>query len=198
MNPEQAYAFAAFALVAAITPGPSNVMLTATGAIAGVRGGMPCLLGVGTGMALMMFAVSFGLGALLLGHLMVVAALKWCGAAFLLWLSWKIATAEGGDAATHAGPVGFLGAAAFQWLNPKAWLISTSAAVIYLEGDGASALTQALSMAGLFFAVAMPCSFAWLAFGVAMRRMLRSPGARRAFNVTMGVLLASSVVLIVW
>ena len=198
MTPEQGYAFTAFALVAAITPGPSNVMLTATGAIAGVRGGLPCLLGVGAGMALMMFAVAFGLGSLVLGHPMVVAALKWCGAAFLLWLSWKIATAEAGNAAADARPVGFLGAAAFQWLNPKAWLISTSAAVTYLEGDGTSALTQALSMAGLFFAVAAPCSFVWLAFGVAMRRMLRSPRALRALNIGMGALLAGSVVLIVW
>lgn len=194
MTAEQALAFLVFSTVAAITPGPSNVMLTVTGAVAGIVRGLPCLVGVGVGMALMMFVVAFGLGAIVLGHPALVTALKLCGATFLLWLSWKIATAVHGDAPTQGRPVGFFGAFAFQWLNPKSWLVSTSASGTYLQADG-GVLVQALWIAGLFFAVALSCGFVWLAFGVAMRRMLKAPGFQRTFNMAMGALLASSVLL---
>jgi len=196
MSAEQALAFVVFATVAAITPGPSNVMLTVTGAMAGILRGLPCLLGVGTGMALMMFVVAFGLGALVLGHPALVTVLKWCGATFLLWLAWKIAAAPPSDTQDGGRPVGFLGAFAFQWLNPKSWLVSLSASGTYLEAD-AGVLIQALSIAGLFFAVALACGFVWLAFGLAVRRILSSPGSQRTFNVTMGALLALSIVLFV-
>ena len=96
MTIEQAVAFLLFAVVAAVTPGPSNVMLTAAGAGGGVLKGLPCLLGVTTGMGLMMFVVPLGLGSLVLAHPLILTALHWGGAAFLLWLSWKIATSDVG------------------------------------------------------------------------------------------------------
>jgi threonine/homoserine/homoserine lactone efflux protein len=196
MSVEQALAFLVFSTVAAITPGPSNVMLTVTGAITGILRGLPCLFGVGTGMALMMFVVAFGLGTVVIGHPLLVTLLKWCGAAFLLWLAWKIATAPHSDTLDGGRAVGFVGAFAFQWLNPKAWLVSMSASGTYLRAD-AGVLIQALAIAGIFFAVALACGFVWLAFGVAVRQILRSPGLQRTFNVAMGALLALSVVLFV-
>ena len=194
MTAEQALAFVVFATVAAITPGPSNVMLTVTGAMSGILGGVPCLLGVGAGMGLMMFVVALGLGSVVLGHAALLAAFKWSGALFLLWLAWKIATAPHSDAAMQGSPVGFAGAFAFQWLNPKSWLVSTSASGTYLQSD-AALLAQALSIGALFFAVALACGFTWLAFGVAIRRGLKSPRWQRAFNLSMGSLLATSVLM---
>jgi len=91
MTTEQIVAFLLFTVVAAGTPGPSNIMLTAAGAQAGVLRGLPCLFGVTTGMGLMMVLVPFGLGSLVLRHPLVLKALNWGGAAFLLWLSWRIA-----------------------------------------------------------------------------------------------------------
>jgi threonine/homoserine/homoserine lactone efflux protein len=196
MTPEHALSFAAFAFVAAITPGPSNVMLTATGAAVGMARGLPCLLGVGAGMASMMFLAVLGLGALVLQQPALIAMLKWGGATFLLWLAWKIASAPAGEGAPAARPVGFAGAALFQWLNPKSWLVSVSAAGTYLQADGRGPAAQAAWIALLFFAVAVPCGVVWLAFGVAARRLLRSPRAARAFNVSMGGLLAASVLFL--
>src|ERR1044071_1983547 len=118
MSAAQAYSFLVFAVVAAITPGPSNVLLTATGANVGVARGLPALLGVCLGMASMMFAVAFGLGSLILDHPALLQAMRWAGAAFLLWLAWKIATARGAGGDAGARPVGFIAAAAFQWINP--------------------------------------------------------------------------------
>src|SRR5690349_4070747 len=121
MTTEHAIAFLLFALVAAITPGPSNLILTSTGASVGVLRGLPSLCGVVIGMAVMMFLVAFGLGSLVLTSPIIIQVLKWCGVAFLLWLAWKIATSGRSDAASSQRRVGFWGAAAFQWVNPKSW-----------------------------------------------------------------------------
>src|SRR2546428_6474336 len=93
MTREQAIAVVVFVVAAAGTPGPSNALLTATGAHVGVLRGLPALFGVAAGMGLMMFAVAFGLGAVILDHPPILTALKWGGAGYLLWLAWKIATA---------------------------------------------------------------------------------------------------------
>src|SRR5262245_39594216 len=122
MTAEQVVAFVLFAVVAAVTPGPSNVMLMATGANAGVLRGLPCLLGVTTGMGLMMFLVPFGLGSVVFAHPALLRAFNWGGAAYLLWLAWKIATSARMESTVDRRPVGYLGAALFQWINPKSWL----------------------------------------------------------------------------
>jgi threonine/homoserine/homoserine lactone efflux protein len=197
MAPEQAVAFLLFAVVAAGTPGPSNLLLTATGANVGVLRGLPCLLGVSLGMGVMMFGVAFGLGSVVLANPTVLRALNWVGAAFLLWLAWKIATAKRPDAATGKKPVGFLGAAAFQWINPKSWLVCASAAGTYLNAAAGSALAQAAAFGALFVLASLPPCFVWLAFGATAQRFLRTDRARRTFNVAMGALLAASVVLVV-
>jgi len=191
-------AFLLFAVVAAVTPGPSNVMLVAAGAQAGVLRGVPCLLGVTSGMAVMMFLVPLGLGSLVLGRPVVLTLLHWGGAAFLLWLSWKIATSTSRLEMTgRRDPVGYLGAAAFQWINPKSWLVTASAAGTFLSSEGGSPVAQAASLGGLFFLAALPSCFVWLAFGAAVQRLLGSERRLRIFNVAMGVLLALSIVLIV-
>src|SRR5216683_590334 len=171
MAPEQMLAFLLFAVAAAGTPGPSNVLLTATGANVGVLRGLPCLLGVTVGMGVMMFVVAFGLGGVVLAHPTVLRALNWIGAAFLLWLAWRIATARRSDAAAGAKPVGFVGAAAFQWINPKSWLVSASVASTYLKAESGSALVQATTFGALFFLAALPCCFVWLVFGASAQRV---------------------------
>ena len=202
MTAEQSIAFLAFSFVAAITPGPSNVMLTATGAIAGIVRGLPCLLGVAAGMGLLIFSVAMGLGHLVLSHAAVLTVLNWVGAAFLLWLAWKIASARpraepSGESAAKE-PVGFVEAALFQWINPKSWLVGVSAAGTYLQADAHSPLLQSIWLAALFVAAALPSGLAWLLFGASMQRFLRTPRAARIFNIAMGASLAASVVLILW
>jgi len=190
--------FLLFAVVAAVTPGPSNIMLTAAGAQAGVLRGLPCLFGVTTGMALMMFLIPFGLGSVVLAHPLALKILRWGGAMFLLWLSWKIATSSAGiESGPDSKPVGYVGGAVFQWVNPKSWLVSASAAATFLSAEAGSPVAQAALLGGLFFLAALPGCFVWLAFGAAVQHVLRSPRRLRVFNVLMGTLLALSIVLIV-
>jgi threonine/homoserine/homoserine lactone efflux protein len=197
MTMEQAVAFLLFAVVAAVTPGPSNVMLTAAGAGGGVLRGLPCLLGVTLGMGAMMFLVPLGLGSLVLGHPLALAVLKWLGALFLFWLAWKIATSAGPGTVAERRPVGFVGAAVFQWVNPKSWLVSVSAASTYLGAESGSAVAQSALLGGLFVLAALPSCFVWLAFGASVQRLLHGRRALRVFNVALGTLLALSVALIV-
>jgi threonine/homoserine/homoserine lactone efflux protein len=174
-------------------------MLTAAGAQSGVVRGLPCLFGVTTGMALMMFLVPLGLGSLVLAHPWALTVLRWGGAAVLLWLSWKIATSTGRIDSAPEGrdPVGYVGAAVFQWVNPKSWLVSASAASTFLSPGAGSPVWQAASLGGLFVVAALPSGFVWLVFGAGVQRLLRSRRRRRVFNVVMGVLLALSIVFIV-
>lgn len=196
MSTEQIAAFVLFAVVAAVTPGPSNVMLTAAGANGGVVRGLPCLVGVTAGMGLMMFVVPLGLGSLILRNPLVLKALNWAGAAFLLWLSWKIATSRRMDSLPESRPVGFIGAAVFQWVNPKSWLVTASAAGAFLHTGAGSPVLQSALLGGLFVLVALPSCFVWLAFGATAQRLLQTPRRLRAFNITMGILLALSIGLI--
>lgn len=197
MKPEQAVAFFIFSVVAAGTPGPSNALLTATGAQVGVLRGLPALLGQVCGMGLLMFVVAFGLGSLILDNPLVLTAIKWCGAAVLCWLAWKIASSGRPSAAQQTRPLGFAGAAAFQWVNPKSWLVSASAAATFLDHDAGTALVQSGALALIFVVAALPSCLPWLAFGAMVHRFLRSERVLRAFNVGMGALLVASVIFFI-
>jgi threonine/homoserine/homoserine lactone efflux protein len=196
-DPAEVIAFVTFSAVMAGTPGPSNTLLTTVGATAGIRRGLAGLLGQAIGMGAMLFAVTLGLGNLLLAHPLALQVLKWAGAAMLCWMAWRIATAKSADYATSA-PAGFLGMAAFQWVNPKGWLVGTAAVATFLDRHTGGALGQAVIFAVLFTLTALPCCFPWLAFGAALQRYLRSARARRVLNSAMGALLAASVILFAW
>jgi len=198
MTSGQVINFLLFAVVAAITPGPSNLILTSTGANVGLLRGLPCLGGVVIGMGLMMFLVAFGLGNVVLASPELILILKWGGIGFLLWLSWKLATAGRSEATTEKEPLGFWGAAAFQWINPKSWLVSVSAVSVYLHPAAGTAFTQAMGFGLLFMLAALPSCFIWLAFGASLQQFLYTKRTARIFNVAMGVLLAGSVLLFIW
>lgn len=197
MSLEHSLAYLLFALVAAITPGPSNVMITATGSAVGIVRGLPCVLGAAIGMGTLLFASALGLGQLVLGHPEIHRAITWAGAAFLLWLSWKIATAGSLSEQGPARPVGLPTAAAFQWVNPKGWLVAVGAASAYLQPDAPSPLLQAAAFGLLFFVAAFPSGLVWLVLGAAVHRLLRDERSARIFNIAMGLALAASVLMIV-
>jgi threonine/homoserine/homoserine lactone efflux protein len=197
MTGSQILAFLLFSVAAAITPGLSNLIVTSTGAAVGLLRGLPCLGGVVIGMGLMMFLVAFGLGNVILVSPVLFITLKVCGVGFLLWLAWKIATASHTETSTEKRPLGFLGAAAFQWINPKSWLVSISAVSTYASPTAGNAFTQSMSFGLLFMLAALPSCFIWLAFGASLQRLLRTACTARAFNITMGMLLAGAVLLFI-
>jgi threonine/homoserine/homoserine lactone efflux protein len=196
-DPAQVIAFVTFSAVLAGTPGPSNALLTAIGARAGFRRGLASLLGQVAGMGAMLFAITLGLGDVLLAHPLALQVLKWGGAAMLCWMAWRIATAEHAEGSADT-PAGFLRMAAFQWVNPKGWLTGVAVIGAFLGRREGSALAQAAAFAILFTLTALPCCLPWLAFGAVLQRYLRTPRARRILSIAMAALLAASTILLVW
>jgi threonine/homoserine/homoserine lactone efflux protein len=195
-DPAQVVSFVTFSAVVAGTPGPSNALLTAAGVRAGVRRGLPSLLGQVTGMGTMLFAVTLGLGDVLLAHPLALRLLTWGGVALLGWLAWRIATAGPAGEAPCAR-TGFLAMAAFQWINPKGWLIGVAAIATFLDRHSGSAVEQAAVLAIGFALVALPSCLPWLAFGAALKRVIRTPRGWRIVNGAMAAALAASTIPLV-
>jgi threonine/homoserine/homoserine lactone efflux protein len=141
--------------------------------------------------------VAFGLGSAILNNPFVLKSVKWGGAVVLCWLAWKVATARRASAVTGGKPVGLIGAAAFQWVNPKSWLVCASAAATFLDEKAGSALGQSAVLGLLFLLACLPSCLPWLAGGAVLQRFLQSERAFRVFNIAMGVLLAASVILFI-
>lgn len=183
---------ALFALVSSITPGPNNVMLATSGLNFGFRRTIPHLLGVSIGFTLMVFLVGVGLGSVFQQVPALYTVLKYAGAAYLLYLAWKIANAgEMKDGVSRGRPMTFLQAAAFQWVNPKAWVMAVGIIATYTpQASFFANLVIATVVCGL---VNLPSVGVWVTFGTALRRVLHKPAAIRAFNVGMALLLVASL-----
>ncbi len=185
-------AFVAFAVVMSVTPGPNNAMLVASGANFGFRRSVPHMLGISGGMVIMILAVGLGLVGLFEAWPPLYDVLRWVGAAYLLWLARQLARSGGPRAVgTAARPVTFLGAAAFQWVNPKAWILSLGAVTAYIPQD--DYVRNLLLVAVTFGVISFPSIGIWAGFGLALRRFLESPGRIVLFNRAMAVLLALSI-----
>jgi threonine/homoserine/homoserine lactone efflux protein len=187
---------ATYAFVMSITPGPNNVMLTAAGANFGLRRTVPHLLGVSCGFGVQVAAVCGGLGVLFIRWPQLQTALKWVGAAYLLYLGWQMLRTRAGSAASAGKPLTFAEAAAFQFLNPKAWVISLTAATLFLPPQLGQVLGSGY-VASIVTAVNLPCITAWAVFGSSLGLVLSRPGARRTFNWVMAVALAATGVMMV-
>lgn len=186
-----------FCVVAGATPGPNNMMLMASGVNYGVRRTLPHLFGVVFGFALMVALVGLGLDAIFRLAPWTLPVMRWAGAAYLVWLAWRIATSGAVKEGVVAGkPLGPLGAAAFQWINPKGWVMAVSALTTYAVS--ASYATTVVVVALTVLVTAVPCSGSWMLFGAAMRRFLADPRRARPFNWTMAALLVASIAPTFW
>ena len=192
MTPEVLLALVVFAFVTSITPGPNNLMLLASGVNFGFRRTIPHMLGIAAGFLSLLLAVGFGLGALLQSAPWAYVGLKIAGGAYLVYLAWRLAFSRAlGEAKTGARPLGFAGAALFQWVNPKAWVMALAAMAAYTSADN---YTWSILVVGIVFtAVNLPSVSAWAGFGTALRSWLADPRRLRSFNIAMGVLLVLSL-----
>lgn len=193
-------ALASFAFVSSITPGPNNLMLMASGTNFGLARTVPHMLGVAIGFVVMLLMVGAGIAWIFEALPAAYVVLKVVSVAYLLYLAYKIATAKPpapdagqGDAAR---PLTFVQAAAFQWVNPKAWTMALTAVSAYVPAEqrGAGLVTVAM----IFGAINLPSVGVWAAMGAQMRRFLGKPKALRAFNVAAAVLLVGSLYPIVF
>lgn len=186
-----------FAFSATFTPGPNNIMLTASGANFGFRRSMPHILGISVGFPLMVGAIGLGFGVVFQTYPMLHLVLKYIGAAYLCWLAWRIMNAHRTDDQSGGGaPLTFLQAAAFQWVNPKAWIMAVSAVSTYTSVGG-NHLLEVTVITLLFAFVSFPSTAVWTLAGVGLSRILDSGAKIRTFNIVMGLVLIASIVPIV-
>ncbi len=192
-NHDLLIAMAMFALVTSITPGPNNMMLLASGVNFGVRRTLPHWLGVSLGHFVMLILVGAGFERLLNAHPLVYQGMKLVGMAYLIYLAWTVARSGAPQRAGEqaAQPLGFLGAAAFQWVNPKAWIMALGYFSNYMPPD-ASMIFIVLTCL-MFSAINFPSVGVWVWLGAQLERHLQNDALRRAFNGTMALLLLASM-----
>lgn len=181
-----------FALVMSITPGPNNTMLLASGVNFGFRRTLPHMVGITCGCIVMMLAIALGLGQIFVKMPVLYSVMEVLSVAYLLYLAWRIAASGGLSIDVRKErPMTFFQAAAFQWVNPKAWMMVVTGVTAFHIDD--NLLINALSLAIAFAIVNFPSISVWAAFGLAVRRFLSGPTALRAFNWTMAALLVASI-----
>jgi threonine/homoserine/homoserine lactone efflux protein len=181
-----------FAFVSSITPGPNNMMLLASGANFGLRRTVPHMLGVSLGFGFLVLAVGLGFAGVVTAFPWLYDALRWGGAAYLLYLAFKIATSAGiGGKSAAPRPMTFWQAVAFQWVNPKALVMALGAASTYAARDHLYLSVAVIAL--VFMVINGPCISSWAAFGVGMRHLLNRPATMRAFNIAMALLLVASL-----
>jgi threonine/homoserine/homoserine lactone efflux protein len=181
-----------FAFTTSITPGPNNMMLFASGVNFGFRRTIPHMLGIGAGFFSLLLGVGLGLGALLHTVPLLYTVLKFAGGAYLAWVAWKIATSRSlSEGKSAAQPMSFLSAAAFQWVNPKAWVMAVTAMATYTIPN--IYFASVLMVGAAFALVNVPSVSTWAGFGSALREWLSDPVRLKWFNITMAVLLVLSL-----
>lgn len=193
MSPDIIIALVTFCIVSSVTPGPNNMMLLSSGATFGFTRTIPHILGISFGCIVMVLLLGIGLAGVIARAPWLYTVLHIVSIAYLLYLSWRIATSAGvGATSERAKPLSLMQAAAFQWVNPKAWAMCLGIATGFTRPDHlyvdvpAAAVILALS--------GMPCIMLWAGGGTVVRQLLTRPGALRAFNIGMAALLVASLV----
>jgi threonine/homoserine/homoserine lactone efflux protein len=180
--------FATYSFVMSITPGPNNVMLTASGATFGFRKTIPHILGVLGGFSVVLFAVCAGLDAVFTRWPEIQSVLRWVGAAYLVYLGWRILRSGEARSVASRKPLTALEAAGFQFLNPKAWMMTLTAAALFLPRE-LGLMAASSYMVGVMAVTNLPCITVWALFGSSMRGFLAKPAGRATFNIVLALAL---------
>ncbi len=187
-------ALATYTLVMSITPGPNNVMVMASGANFGFRRTLPHVLGIGFGFTAQVVSVCSGLGAALAQHPQVHAVLAWVGVAYMIFLAWRMLKAGRVATAHSARPLSAWEAVLFQLVNPKAWVMALTTALVFMPKTG-DLLPALLGIGLVLLVVNLPCVSLWAAFGSMLRVWLEQGRRRAVFNAVMAALLVVTAVV---
>lgn len=192
-RPDLIIPFIVFCIVMFFTPGPNNAMLMASGLNYGLKKTVPHIMGVALGFAFLGLCISAGLGVIFIQFPIINTALKYLGAAYLLYLAWLIGTAKPGapSGSRRSRPMTFLEAAGFQWINPKAWVMVVGAASTY--GGMAKAPWNALLITVIYVLMGFASCYTWAGFGSYLQRWMHRPKIVRAFNIIMALSLVASI-----
>jgi threonine/homoserine/homoserine lactone efflux protein len=180
------------------TPGPNNILVASSGVNFGFRATVPHILGITFGFPVMLLIVGLGLAKVFTAVPMVHAVFKYVSIMYLMYLAWRTATAAAvGTTPGTAKPLIFIQAAAFQWVNGKAWIIAVSAVTTYTVVNSTLPL-QISALAAMDIGITLVSVSCWTLFGHFLREYLHTESRRRRFNYTMAALLLISIVPVIW
>jgi len=190
MSADQLIALIVFACTGSFTPGPNNTIASVTGANHGLRATVPHIFGVPFGFSTMLIAGGLGAAALIVTHPTLATAIRWIGIAYLLYIAWAIGRADSAGDRSLARPLTFWQSAAFQYTNPKAWMLTAATIATYMAADGAT--TRIVIICAVFSLACAASLVVWAAAGAALKHWLRHGSRLRIFNLTMGAMLAAT------
>ena len=183
-----------FGGITAFTPGPNNTLLLASGINFGFKRTVPMIVGVCLGFPLMIACVGFGLGKVFETYPLIYVTMKYLGVAYMLWLAWNIAISkpalEGGTVSGH--PMTFLQTAAFQWINPKAWVMAVTALSAYTVANDYN--SGVVAVVATFIVMGATSATTWALFGLGLKHTLNDARYYRAINIVLALSLVASLV----
>ena len=194
MSNELLIGLVGFALVSAFSPGPNNLMLLSSGMNFGWRKSVPHILGIAIGFPVMIFGVGMGITQIFEAYPVSLVVMKVLSAAYLIYLAYKIASTRpaGVDMEVkNTRPLTFVQAAAFQWVNPKAWAMALTAISAYTIAN--NMLLSVFIVIFVFLAVGMMSANTWTIIGLKLRMFLSNPVAFRAFNIGCALILVATL-----
>lgn len=189
-------ALVTYMLVMTITPGPNNIMVTASGSHFGYRRTLPHILGICAGGGTQGLLACLGLGAVFIKFPILHTILLWAGLAYMFYLAWKLLGAKIRNTKDVHKPVSFKQSFLFQFINPKAWVMATTEASVFLPQTG-SVIVPTLIIVALGTLICLPCCSFWTLFGREMKRFLKTEKNQLVFNIVMALLLLVTAVMII-
>lgn len=189
-------ALIAFSFVSSVTPGPNNILLWASGAEFGFQRTIRHIVGTALGIGSMALAVGAGLGILITTVPQVEFVMKLAGSVYLLYLAYQIAGAHALERGDLGRPLGLLQAAAFQVINPKAWIIALGAITTF-RPPAFPVMVGSILVAVPLMIVIIPTESLWAVGGDALGRFLAGERASRLVSLALAALMVATVV-IVW
>ena len=182
-----------FGLVTSVTPGPNNAYLLISGMNYGLRRSLPYLFGILVGLTLIVLSIIFGMGLVFTTFPVVYQILKWVGFAYICWMAYGVATSGTKTAqAKTTEQVGFWKALGFQFVNPKAWIVSASFVATYVPPGQAVVIEVMLAL--VLVVTTFPGAFLWATMGQILSTWLKDPRKRQVFNVVAAVALVLSMI----
>ena len=188
-----------FTLSTVSTPGPNNIMLLSSGLTFGYKRTIPHMFGIMLGFPFMVLLVGLGLGIVFEKFPIIFTILKIVGILYLFWMAFKIATNKSTlevKEGEESKPFTFIQSAAFQWVNPKAWIMAITSISIFVTSKDES-FAQVVIIAIIYLLSSIFSTNAWTAGGVVLKRFIKDEKIVRILNITMAILLVGSVLPII-
>ena len=191
-------ALALYSTLMGSTPGPNNVMLTASGVNFGFARTIPHMLGIACGHTVLVMMACLSLGEIFVRYPLAQRSLKIAGFCYLLYLSWRILmSSSNSENKGRSRPLNFYEAMLFPLINPKAWVFVTTTAVLFLPKGETGVLMNAFLLSFASGTIVILCESLWVGFGHALRKFLRNPVSLQIFNAVIAAALVGTAIYLV-